>query len=128
MRAEFERYLVSGVVNTLAGYSAFLLALHGFGLGVFAANAASYAVGLAVAYTLNLAFVFRGSRHSSGALARFLSGFVVAYGINLAALHGAHAVLGLRPEFAQIVAMVAYTVSFYLINRYFVWRNRGPGG
>lgn len=128
MKAEFARYLVSGVVNTLAGYSAFLLALHGFAMGLFAANAASYAVGLSVAYTLNLVFVFRGSRHSTGALARFLSGFAVAYGINLAALHVAHALLGLRPEFAQIAAMGAYAVSFYLINRYFVWRNRTPEG
>jgi len=128
MKAEFARYLVSGVVNTLAGYSAFLLALHGFGLGVFAANAASYVVGLAVAYALNLAFVFRGSRHSGGALARFLAGFAVAYSLNVAVLHVAHAVLGLRPEFAQIAAMVAYTASFYLINRCFVWRNRAPEG
>lgn len=128
MKAEFARYLMSGVVNTVAGYSAFLLALHGFGLGQFAANAASYAVGLAVAYTLNLAFVFRGSRHSTGALARFLAGFALAYAVNLAALHVSHALLGLREEFAQVAAMVAYTVSFYLINRCFVWRNRAPQG
>lgn len=127
MKAELARYLLSGVVNTLAGYTAFLLALHGLGLGVFAANAASYAVGLTVAYTLNIVFVFRGSRHSGGALARFLSGFALAYGVNLVVLQLAHAVLGLRPELAQVAAMVAYTGSFYLINRYFVWRSHAVG-
>ncbi|MDY0021419.1 GtrA family protein [Arenimonas caeni] len=122
MKSEFVRYLASGVVNTLAGYLAFLLALHGLGLGLFAANAASYAVGLTVAYGLNLAFVFRGSRHSGGALARFLAGFAAAYAVNLGVLALAHGQAGLRAELAQVAAMAAYTVSFYLINRHFVWR------
>lgn len=122
VQSEFLRYLVAGVVNTFVGYAVFLAALHGLGLGVFASNALSYATGLTAAYLQNRYFVFRGARHSSAALLRFLAGFGVAYLVNLAVLELAHARLGLRAEWAQLFAMVAYTVSFYLINRCYVWR------
>lgn len=121
MGAEFSRYIIAGVVNTAVGYSAFLCVLHLFGFGLLFANAVSYAVGLAVAYTLNILFVFKSSRHSSGAASRFLLTFVVAYGISTTLLLMVYQ-LGIRAEISQLLAMAAYTVSFYLLNRYFVWQ------
>lgn len=120
--SEFFRYLIAGVVNTIVGYGVFLLALHGLGLGVFVSNALGYAAGLTAAYLQNRYFVFPGARHSAGALLRFIGGFAVAYLVNLAVLELAHVRLGLRAELAQLAAMAAYTVVFYLINRCFVWR------
>lgn len=122
VQAEFLRYLVAGVVNTIVGYGVFLLAFRGLGLQVFVANALGYAAGLAAAYLQNRYFVFRGSRHSVGALLRFLVGFGVAYLANVAVLELAHARIGLRAELAQLAAMAVYTVVFYLVNRCYVWR------
>lgn len=119
---ELTRYVGAGVVNSLVGYGVFLLMLHGAGLGPAGSNAVSYAVGLMVAYFMNLRFVFKTASHSGGAVARFLAGFALAYGLNLAVLHAAITFLKLAPELAQLLAMAAYTLSFYAINKFFVWR------
>lgn len=121
MRAEFQRYLAAGVANTAVGYLVFLAVLHLAEAPPLVANIASYAVGLGVAYLLNLAFVFRGARHSGTALGRFLAGAALAWLVNAAVLEAGIRGLRLAPEFAQILAMTAYTVSFYLINRHLVW-------
>lgn len=128
MSAELLRYLVAGVLNTLVGYLVFLGALHLLGLSVPVSNLISYAIGLMVAYALNNAFVFKGSAHSLAAVSKFLAGFAVAFGVNSAVLHVAHAQLGIRPEIAQLFAMVAYTVTFYLVNKYVVFAGRHPAG
>jgi putative flippase GtrA len=121
MRAEFTRYVGAGLVNTAVGYLVFLAVLHLAHAPPLVANIASYAVGLCVAYLLNLVFVFRGARHSGTALGRFLSGAALAWLINAAVLETGIRVLRLAPELAQLIAMAAYTVSFYLINRHLVW-------
>lgn len=119
--SEFLRYLAAGLLNTAVGYLAFLLAFHLLGLNALLANAVSYAVGLCCAYVVNALFVFRGARHSPQAVLRFLAGFCVAYAINFAVLQLALEA-GMRAELAQLVAMASYTVSFYLINKRFVWK------
>lgn len=123
MGAEFARYLVAGVVNTAVGYAAFLAFFWGIGLGARLANALSYAVGLMVALLLNRLYVFKGATFSAGAVLRFGVGFGLAYALNLATLNGLLAA-GWRAEIAQIGAMAVYTVGFYGVNRWWVWRDR----
>ncbi|MCG8345818.1 MAG: GtrA family protein [Chlorobiales bacterium] len=118
---EIIRYLFAGMVNTAAGYGTFLLLLHGMLWGPWYANAGSYAIGLLVAYTLNLQFVFRYSSHSKGAVLKFIVGFAISYALNLVVMHLMLSEVKLRPEFAQLFAMASYTISFYLFNKFFVW-------
>ena len=124
MSAELLRYLAAGLCNTLAGYLVFLGVLHGLAWPVALANVISYAVGLLVAYVLNRTFVFRDAAHTPAALAKFLAGFAVAFGVNAAVLYAAHALLHVRAEVAQLAAMAAYTVTFYVINKYVVFASR----
>jgi len=120
-RAEFLRYLVAGLLNTALGYAVFL-ALHlGLGLDARPANAMAFAVALLQSLLLNRWFVFRGARLGLGAAWRFGVGFALAYGLNFLVLH---LLLrqGMPAALAQLVAMAAYTVSFYGLNRVWVWR------
>lgn len=123
---EMLRYLVAGLANTAVGYGVFLFLNAVVGVAPHASNAASYAVGLLVALLLNRYFVFQGARITPTAVWRFALGFGAAYTLNLLALSVGLA-LGLPPWLAQIFAMVTYTVSFYLINRAWVWRDREGG-
>lgn len=120
--AELLRYAVGGLLNSLVGYLAFLVALHVFSLSISASNVIAYAAGLTVAYMLNKNFVFQGRPHSMALVWKFLFGFAIAFGTNLLVLHGAGALLHLRAELAQLAAMAAYTVTFYLMSKYFVFR------
>jgi putative flippase GtrA len=122
--AELVRYLIAGVVNSLTGYLVFLGALRLAGLDMAVANVLSYAAGLMVAFVLNRAFVFKDSVHTRAAALKFLAGFAVAFAVNSGVLHLAHGALGLRAELAQLCAMAAYTVTFYLINKHVVFANR----
>ena len=121
MSAELLRYLGAGLVNTLVGYLVFLAALHGFAASVSVANGISYAVGLVCAYVLNRHFVFKNAAANASAPWKFAVGFALAFGVNLIVLHIATGMLHLAPELAQLFAMGAYTVTFYLINKYIVF-------
>lgn len=122
MSAEFFRYTVAGIINTTVGYIVFLITFDLFKVSASVSNSVSYAVGLVIAYILNLLFVFRNSEHSNQAVIRFFAGFFVAYLVNLAVLNLAIDAGSLKPEYAQILAMGSYTISFYLINKFLVWK------
>jgi putative flippase GtrA len=93
------------------------------GLSGLAANAAGYAVGLVVSFTLNRHYVFgvRGAVSAREVL-RFLAAFAFAYGVNVAVLLAAQSVLGADSALAQLPAIGAYVVIFFLLSQRFVFR------
>ncbi|NTV31655.1 GtrA family protein [candidate division WWE3 bacterium] len=118
---EIVRDLIAGVANSVAGYGTFWVLLHQIRWNPWLANAGSYALGLMVAYLLNLRFVFRDSSHSAGAFLRFFLGFASSYALNLAVMQITLNEIKLRPEYSQLFAMASYTISFYLFNKFIVW-------
>lgn len=127
---ELMRFALVGVVNTLFGYAVFWVGLRYLGLAPGVANALSYAVSLGLAFVLTRAFVFRGAARAPAAAAawRFALAFALAFGLNQAVLwlllHG----VGWPAEVAQIGAMVSYTVVFFALNKFFVFRSGSPAG
>jgi len=120
-RAEFLRFVLAGLLNTALGYAVFLGLHWGLGLDARPANAAAFAAALAQSLLLNRWYVFRGARMSGIAVLRFSLAFGLAYGLNFLLLSVLLA-QGVPGALAQVPAMVAYTVTFYLINRLWVWR------
>lgn len=118
------KYLVSGGVNTLVGYGIFLALLTYLGWSPELANAAGYGVALVVAYMLNKIFVFKGSAPARKAVPKFLVAFALAFSANQLVLTGLVRVLDFRPELAQVIAMVVYTVAFYLLNKNYVFKDK----
>jgi putative flippase GtrA len=122
--SEVFKYAIAGVVNTAAGYGVFWIALRGLHLSPEAANAIGYVIALGVAFLLNRFFVFTGARISVPTGMRFLVAFIVAFALN----HGVLVLLvrnySVLPEVAQIFAMIVYTMSFYVLNKYFVFAVR----
>ena len=117
--------MLVGVANTSIGYIVYLASLLIFELNPFYSNLISYAIGLVVAYFLNMLFVFKSGSHSLRSLIIYISGFVVSYLLNILVLAILILYLNLRPEISQIFAMGVYTISFYLINRFLVWPEGG---
>jgi putative flippase GtrA len=119
---ELARFVAVGLLNTVFGYAIFLLGLRVMGWPASVANTLSYAVSLCLAFVLTRRFVFRKVSGSSGATAwRFLVSFAIAFAINQAVLWLLLAV-DLRPEIAQLGAMVSYTCVFFILNKFFVFR------
>jgi putative flippase GtrA len=87
-----------------------------------AANAAGYAVGLALSFGLNRNWVFRSTAPARVALFRFLIVFAAAYATNLVVVLAAADGFGVNGYLAQTLGVCTYTALFYLGSRGFVFR------
>lgn len=119
---ELGRFLVVGVLNTAFGYAIFWFGLHVLGLSAPVANTLSYAISLCLSFLLTRRFVFRATAAPAHAAAwRFVAAFAIAFAINQAVLRLLLA-LDWRAEIAQLGAMVSYTVVFFILNKFLVFR------
>lgn len=116
------RYALIGVLNTVIGYFVFWLMLVAFHLSPSISNALGYAVALTVAFYLNRSYVFDVKVYAISHYVKFVASFFGAFGLNQLVLWWLVYSEGWQPEFAQIAAMICYTVVFYLLNRFFVYR------
>ncbi len=118
---ELVRYLAAGVINTLVGYGVFLALLVWAGVAPELANAGGYVTGLLMAFTLNYHFVFAHAVMSLATIWRFMAASLLAFLLNQAVLMVLCRYFLTSPKIAQIFAMIAYTVIFYLLNKWFVF-------
>jgi putative flippase GtrA len=116
------RFAVAGVLNTLVGLSVIFGVKLAFAAPEALANAAGYAVGLAVSITLNRKWVFRSIAPARAALCRFLLVFAAAYAVNLGVVLLAAGTFGVNGYLAQTLGVGTYAVLFYLGSRSFVFR------
>lgn len=120
----FTRYGLAGVVNTLAGYAVILSCLY-IGADDITANAAGFAFGLTISFTLNRSYVFgTQGRLSSGEVMRFLAAFAISYAVNLIVLWAARSALGAGNPLAQIPATVSYSLVMFVLSHRFVFSGR----
>ena len=116
------RFALTGLANSAVGWAVIFGGLWA-GLSGLVANAAGYGVGLLMSFTLNRRFVFGVTGAVSRAeVARFLAAFAFAYGVNVAVLLAAQSVLGPDSALAQLPAIGAYVVIFFLLSQRFVFR------
>lgn len=122
MREPLARFLVVGVANTIFGYGVILALQIGLKWSPWSANAAGYVAGFVLSYALNRRFTFQSRRSHRSGIPAFLMAACVSYGINVCVLRAALAVPGFGSAVAQAAAVAAYSVTFYLLSRYFVFR------
>jgi putative flippase GtrA len=122
MLQRLGRFLLTGFANSAVGWAVIFGGLWA-GLSGLAANAAGYAVGLVLSFTLNRHYVFGVRGAVSGReVARFLAAFGIAYAVNVAVLFLAQSVLGADNPWAQLPAIAAYVAIFFVLSQLFVFR------
>ena len=112
-------FLLVGTINTLIGFSAYVLLLKILNPNL--ANAISYVITLYIAYFLYKYFVFTGRTKERPSKLLFVFSFIIAFLANQAVLSGALA-FSFDPVWAQIMAMASYTVINYAFNKAFAFR------
>ncbi len=126
MLARLFRFGLAGLANSAVGWAVIFGGLWA-GMSGLAANAAGFGVGLMLSFTLNRRFVFGVTGAVRGReVAKFLAAFAVAYGVNVAVLRAAQSVLGADSPWAQLPAIGAYVVIFFLLSQLFVFRPSVP--
>lgn len=118
---QIMRYLSVGLVNTLVGLS-LIWSLMFLGLHPLVANAAGYGVGMVIAFFLNREWTFQVAARS-GQATRYIISFLISYGINIAVLISTISFFESAGFIAQPVAIAAYSVSFFLISKHYVFRD-----
>lgn len=115
------KYIISGLINTAIGYCTFLFFFKQLDFKAEYANTIGYAVALIAAFFLNKVFVFSNTTFRSGMILRFIIAFVIAFLMNQAVLLIGIHLVNLKAEIAQIFAMCAYTIIFYILNKKYVF-------
>lgn len=115
-------FLVTGVANSVVGYSTIFFGLF-IGLSGVMANVIGYAVALSCSFLLNRNYVFSVKGTISPIeVARFLCVFFIAYAVNVGVLITIQPMLGDRSIAAQVIAIAAYSCVFYPLYRLVVVR------
>lgn len=120
---EIIRYIISGIINTVVGYGVFICLVYLLDVNPFYANAIGYIIALCIAFILNKYFVFNVKNTQIKHFLMFIIAFIVAFFINVIVLSLFLNVLNLYPAIAQIFAMISYTVSFYIFNKFIVFKS-----
>ena len=114
------RYIGSGAINTIIGFTVIFLAM-ALGCSPVVSNIAGYAVGFSLGFVLSKKFVFRSNGHFVSESLRYLVAFVIAFLFNLLVLSFTLKNLHLHAIAAQFIAAFAYTIVMYLLARVFVF-------
>ncbi|MDP9712896.1 UNVERIFIED_ORG: putative flippase GtrA [Pseudomonas fluorescens] len=118
------KFIFAGVANTAIGYGVFLLLVTLLDMNPSYANAIGYVIALIAAFILNKTFVFNQSTTDRSTIPKFIVAFGIAFGINQLVLISGYRLAGLDPKIAQVFAMISYTISFYALNKKFVFNKK----
>ena len=128
-RDQRVRFLAVGATNTVVGYlvfSAFTLWVFAdVHLGYLPSLALSYVIGITLAFVLYRRFVFPVHGHLLRDFARFVSVYLVAIGINAAALPLLVEVAQVPPLLAQLMILVVTTLLSFFGHKKFSFRRSG---
>jgi putative flippase GtrA len=109
-----SRYLLVGALNTLVGLLVIVALQALLGVSPYVANACGYGVGMVVGFLANRSWTFRHSGPVALSATLYAAMFTICYSLNLAVLWLALNVLGWPAALAQLAAMAAYTVCFFV--------------
>ena len=114
------RFATVGALNTLVGLSIIYFCKLALGMPDLPANAAGYAVGLAVSFWGNAAWTFQYRGKLAPAVIRYLIVFAIAYAANLACLFFLKS-MGLNSYVAQAASILPYMATFYVLSKVFAF-------
>ena len=127
LRQELGRFILTGLVNTFFSLSIIFGLKYTLDAGDGLANATGYIAGLFVSFLLNRSWSFGHAGRILPAAIRFVGAFLTAYGLNLAiVLYLIHSV-GINSYIAQAAGLPPYTVTFFLLTKYFVFPDKARG-
>ncbi len=122
LRYSFIKYLLVGVINTIVGLGIiFTLMYCRFTPEI--ANIIGYSVGIIVSYILNKYFTFHSNNSHKKDFFRFVIAMGIAYVINLIVLSVSYRYFGINKYISQIIAGICYTISGYVLNKFYTFRH-----
>lgn len=127
---EQSRFIVVGILNTLIGLAAMLIAYNIFHLGYWISSACDYIIGSIFSYFANKYFTFRAEKKSGKEILRFAANIIVcyflAYGVAQPfmelVLGNIELSVSLFEQLSMMLGMCIFVVVNYFGQKYFVFR------
>ena len=120
--AQGVRFGAVGLVNTFSGLLVIYSLKYLAGTSDVKANAIGYAVGMLVSFSLNRRWTFAHRGAPSRSIVRFLAAMLVSYGVNLLTVLVALRGLGLNAYVAQVLGVVPFTITSFLLCKFWVFK------
>ena len=120
-----SRYLSVGLLNTVISLGIIMGLDRGLGADPQLANLAGYAVGIMSGFVLSRRFVFRSGASPRATAPKYLLTVLAGFCLNQLVLFEARRVLAGVPSdhlLAQLCGMASYTVSVFLVCRFWVFK------
>ena len=119
---KFLRYILAGLLNTLATYITTIILLKIFNLFLVISNFLGYVVGIFVSFYLNRNFVFKSKdAEIKIQFYKFIFACLVSYLINLIFLIIFSYIFQFNDNISQILSMAAYSISFYILSNKYIF-------
>ncbi len=121
MLIQFIKYNLVGIVNTLSGFS-IVFSLMLWGVSPVLSNFIGYAVGSVVSYYLNSRYTFKTVQNNHLQVVYFFLVLLFSYLLNFLTLRLLLELM--NPYLAQLLSAIVYTLSSFLLMKFFVFRDR----
>ncbi len=129
---EQSRFIIVGIMNTIIGTLAMLIAYNIFHLGYWVSSAMDYIIGSIFSYFANKYFTFKSEKKSASEVIRFIINIVVCYFISYSVakpvmvllLKDIHLSLSILEQISIFFGMGIFIVLNYFGQKYFVFRRK----
>ncbi len=122
LNTQLLRFIIVGILNTIIGLSVIYLFIY-LGFNNYTSNFFGYMVGLSISFVLNKYYVFNAQYSNQifyKQFTKFILIFIIAYSVNIIVLFVA---LNYMISYtAQFIAMVAYTLINFILNKYITFK------
>ena len=119
---KFLRYILTGLLNTLATYITSIILLKIFNLFLVLSNFIGYIVGIFVSFYLNRNFVFKSKQAQiKKQFYKFICACLFSYLINLIFLLVFSYIFQLNDYLSQILSMATYSLTFYVLSNKYIF-------
>lgn len=116
------RFAAVGLVNTAIGLLAIYAVIFFFNANPALANAIGYAIGLTVSFLLNRFWTFGDTQSIAKVLPSYLLAAAISYLLNLSVVLLGTYHFGVGPYLVQLFGIGVYTVTMFLVCRWFVFQ------
>jgi len=116
-------FLLVGVFTTACNYSVFWLLLNVFHLHYLVSSWTGYLTGVLAGFFLNARFTFAAGKTGGRDPALYLAVYLFSLAVSTGLLYLLVDLLGIAPEWANIIAIGQSTVTNYVGCRFFVFRS-----
>ncbi len=118
------RFGLVGVLNTGITLALIFILMNGLGVHYALSNIIGYLLGFLNSFVLNKKWTFRSKGNVGLEGVLFVAVFGVCYLIQLGALVFMKETMGIRADYAQLLAMAVYTGLNFILNKLITFKNR----